>query len=121
MAHEYKWVWSPKEGRSRYEHRVLWESAFGPIPEGMQIDHINGKTKDNRLENLRLVTNQQNQYNRANVKGFTWEKNRGKWRAQITYNYKVIFLGRYDNIIDARAAYLRKYNEINGENFNGRI
>ena len=51
----------------------------------------------------------------------TMDKWSGKWKAQITHNYKNIFLGRYTNLIDARAAYLRKYNEINGENFNGRI
>ena len=109
------------DGKRRYAHRVLWESAFGPIPEGMMIDHINGDKKDNRLENLRCVTNQQNAYNRADVKGFTWDKWSGKWKAQIKHNYKNIFLGRYTDLIDARAAYLRKYNEINGENFNGRI
>ena len=109
------------DGKKRYAHRVVWESAHGPIPDGMQIDHINGIKNDNRLENLRCVTVQQNQYNRADVKGFTWDKWSGKWKAQITHNYKNIFLGRYTNLIDARAAYLRKYNEINGENFNGRI
>ena len=119
MGAGYAHVWV--DGKTQLTHRVLWESAFGPIPKGKMIDHINGDKKDNRLENLRCVTAQQNQYNRACTKGFSWDKSRGKWRAQITHNYKVIFLGRYDNIIDARAAYLRKYNEINGENFNGRI
>ena len=109
------------DGKTQYAHRAIWESAFGPIPKGMMIDHINGDTKDNRLENLRCVNRQQSAYNRADVKGFTWDKSRGKWYAQIKHNYKSIFLGRYDNIIDARAAYLRKYTEINGENFNGRI
>ena len=109
------------DGKRRYAHRVIWESAFGPIPDGMVIDHINGNGKDNRLENLRLVNKQQNGYNRADVKGFTWDKRHKKWLAQIKHNYKNIYLGRYDTIIDARAAYLRKYTEINGENFNGRI
>ena len=109
------------DGKCQLTHRVIWESVFGPIPKGMQVDHINGDKKDNRLNNLRLVTPQQNQYNRANTKGFTWCKQAGKWKAAIMCNYKHIHLGYYDNIIDARAAYLRKYNEINGENFNGRI
>ena len=46
------------------EHRVVWEEHNGPIPEGMQIDHINGDKQDNRIENLRLATNQQNSCNR---------------------------------------------------------
>lgn len=119
MTTGYCNVWV--NGKTQLTHRVLWESAYGPIPDGMQVDHINGDKMDNRLENLRIVTPQQNQYNRANVKGFSWDKRRGTWRAQITHNYKMIFLGYHDTIIDARAAYLRKYNEINGENFNGRI
>jgi len=36
-------------------HRVLWEMANGPIPEGMQIDHIDRNRTNNDLTNLRLV------------------------------------------------------------------
>ena len=39
-----------------YSHRFIWESLIGVIPEGMQIDHINGDKGDNRLSNLRLLT-----------------------------------------------------------------
>ena len=41
-------------------HRVIWALVHGEWPEG-QIDHINGVRDDNRLENLRVVTNQDNQ------------------------------------------------------------
>ena len=39
-----------------YLHRLIWAHFNGPIPEGMQIDHINGNRTDCRLENLRCVT-----------------------------------------------------------------
>lgn len=41
-------------------HRLVWEAFNGPIPEGMQIDHINGVNNDNRLCNLRVVTPKEN-------------------------------------------------------------
>lgn len=110
-----------RNGKNVMHHRVVWEEAYGPIPYGKEIDHINGIRHDNRLDNLRLVTRSQNQFNRANVKGFSWHKRKKKWEAQIKHHGKKIFLGYHSDLIDARAAYLRKYKEINGENFNGRI
>ena len=41
-------------------HRYIWERANGPIPAGMQINHINGIKDDNRLCNLELVTASEN-------------------------------------------------------------
>lgn len=45
-------------------HRVIWRDQNGDIPQGLQIDHINGDGKDNRIANLRLVTVTGNQRNR---------------------------------------------------------
>jgi hypothetical protein len=39
-----------------YIHRLIWEHAHGPIPEGMQINHRNLTKTDNRLDNLEIVT-----------------------------------------------------------------
>lgn len=41
-------------------HRLIWEAFNGPIPDGMQINHINEDKTDNRLENLELVTPKEN-------------------------------------------------------------
>lgn len=54
-----------KNGETRWflRHRVIWYYFKGEIPEGMEIDHRNGKPSDNRLENLRLVTPKENMNN----------------------------------------------------------
>jgi hypothetical protein len=41
-------------------HLIVWQSVHGPIPTGMQINHINGIKSDNRIANLELVTAQEN-------------------------------------------------------------
>lgn len=41
-------------------HRLIWETFKGPIPDGMEINHINRIKNDNRLVNLELVTSSEN-------------------------------------------------------------
>lgn len=48
-----------------YAHRVVWEAAHGPIPQGMQIDHLDANAGNNALSNLDLVTPQQNRARQA--------------------------------------------------------
>ncbi|WP_363797443.1 HNH endonuclease signature motif containing protein [Lysobacter firmicutimachus] len=38
-----------------YGHRIIWESVFGPVPDGHYIDHKNGLKSDNRISNLEPV------------------------------------------------------------------
>lgn len=89
-------------GTRQYAHRVVWFLHTGEWPE--QVDHINGNRRDNRIENLREVTNQQNAFNRRSVKGYTLY--RDKYMAYITVDYKFKFLGYYGTPEAARGAYL---------------
>lgn len=41
---------------SKFVHRIVWESFYGPIPKGMQINHINEIKTDNRLCNIELCS-----------------------------------------------------------------
>ena len=76
------------------------------------VDHRNCDPRDNSNENLRVVTQQQNNFNRSDVKGYMWDKAAKKWRAHIKLNGKQIFIGRFIKEEDARAAYLKKKEEL---------
>jgi hypothetical protein len=90
-------------------HRLIWIYHNGSINENLQIDHINGVKDNNTIENLRLVTAQQNCYNRSRLKskGYTWNKNTNKWQASIFLNGKLKYLGSFINEQEARNIYLQ--------------
>ena len=98
-------------------HRLTYLLHNPDMDQRLTIDHINGIKTDNRIENLRAISNQQNNFNRHTQKGFSWVPKLKKFRADIGVDYKVVYLGLYDTILDARAAYLRakkKYHIIEG-------
>lgn len=80
-------------GKRYYAHRVIWEMHNGPIPKELTIDHINGVRDDNRIENLQLLTQTQNNQRRFNTKGYSLH--RGKYLAQKKFNRKEYNLGVY--------------------------
>jgi hypothetical protein len=103
-------------------HRVVWEIKNGRIPVGVQIDHINHDTLDNRLENLRLCNTSENQANQrkasnklSKFKGVTWYKARNKWGVRICCHRKLLYLGLFESEIAAAKAYDEKARELFGE------
>ena len=88
-------------------HRFIIE-----CPADMQVDHVNHNKLDNRKCNLRIVTNQQNQWNKNNIKGCHFNKQRKKWTAQITTNNKKIYLGIFNTEQEASEAYLKAKLEL---------
>jgi hypothetical protein len=93
-------------------HRLIWIYHYGNIDVTLEIDHIDGNKDNNALNNLRLVTRQQNCFNRSriNAKGYSWNKKDKKWHASIWLKGKLTFLGQYVNELDARNAYLAACN-----------
>ncbi len=93
------------------------------VPKGMVVDHINHDGMDNRDANLRAATRAQNMRNRRKIsksssskyKGVTWKKDRSKWEASITFERKYIFLGHFENEIDAARAYDEAAKKYHGE------
>ena len=87
-------------------HRVCYFIFHGETPR--YIDHIDGDGSNNKIENLRSVTIQENSKNikipKDNSSGFigvSWNKGVNKWTANITSSGKDIYLGCFENIEDA--------------------
>ena len=88
----------------RYIHRYIMNA-----PEGMVVDHINGDKLDNRKCNLRICTQGENVMNRpkpknntSGCKGVNWDKVNQKWKVELKCKGKYIFLGRYENLEEAK-------------------
>ena len=98
-------------GKKYLEHRLIWLYHYGKWPKEC-IDHINGIKDDNRIENLREATRQQNSFNRksgrgssSQYKGVCWCKLSKKWKAQYWYNGKRCHVGLYETEEVAAEAY----------------
>jgi hypothetical protein len=94
-------------------HRVILERIIGrPLTEGEECDHIDGDTLNNLRCNLRLVTHQQNSWNRrkrcdakySKFKGVSKHKN-GNWWAYIQTNGVCHHLGTFATEEHAAHAY----------------
>jgi hypothetical protein len=97
-------------GEEHPAHRIIFLLHHGYCPE--YIDHVDGNRSNNRIENLRSATLNENarnckkpSHNTSGYKGVCWDKNRNKWMAYITINNKFKSLGRYEQIEDAHFAY----------------
>lgn len=93
-----------------FAHRVAWAIHYGRWPVD-QLDHINGDKSDNRISNLREVTNAQNAKNtkrhRDNKSGRTGVfqlQHRNVWLAFIMSGGKRQHLGHFRTFEDACAA-----------------
>jgi hypothetical protein len=92
-------------------------------PNGMVCDHINGRTLDNRKANLRSATYLQNCWNAgkssqscsSKYKGVTFHKMHQKWTAVICVYGKKIFLGLFEDEIEALKAYDKAVKKHFGE------
>lgn len=94
---QFKWGlgWNRKHGGNKYARRHarprLMHRLILGAPVGLYVDHINGDGLDNRRVNLRLVTPQQNQWNRRAVrggespyKGVSRDSKTGRWTASLS-------------------------------------
>jgi len=89
-------------------HRLIYEVYNGVIPEKIQVDHINGIRTDNRIENLRLVTNSQNQMNskcksnnKLGYKNITYREKRKDYYVEIKKNKKFVYRKAFKTLEEA--------------------
>lgn len=134
------WEWTGIKGPTGYGvikinphnirvHRLSFLWAKGPIPEGLQVDHICHNPSCVNPDHLRLATNKQNQENQKgpqsrNISGYRgvyWNKERRKWGALVTHRGKRIGAGHYVDPIEANAAVVAKRNELYTHNNPDRV
>ena len=106
------------KGTRYLSHRIIWLFVYGEFPEHV-IDHIDGNGLNNRLSNLRSVTQQENLKNKRrridNTSGehcVTWNTNRNKWQIYIQVNRKPKYIGIFKTLpmaVIARDKALQKY------------
>jgi hypothetical protein len=118
-GYSYTGIWMKFKQTTK---QVKMERFIMRVPKGFIIDHINGNRCDNRKENLRLVTKQENNINRCKrsgcpttYKGLTWIAKERRWKVRVKLDGKEYYVGRFVNEIDAAHAYDFKALELFGE------
>jgi hypothetical protein len=110
-------VYIDKVGYCVLVHRLLMESLRPDEwnPE-LQVDHIDGNRMNNSIDNLRMVTLNENIFNNLHfVKGYFYNKATGKYHSEINAYGKKYVLGSFNTKEEAREAYLKakkKYHKI---------
>jgi hypothetical protein len=83
-------------------HRLIFLYHYGYFPEF--VDHIDGNKQNNRIENLREASKQENSQNQkvrwtnsSGFKGVSWHKVNKKWKVALCKNYRSYYFGTYED------------------------
>jgi hypothetical protein len=107
-----------EHGRTIKMHREIMGA-----PDGVEVDHRDGDSLNNRRSNLRLATRQQNACNvrsarmckSSQYKGVCWCAPKSAWRATIVVNKKQRHLGMFEDEAAAARAYDAAAQELHGD------
>lgn len=98
-------------------HRLITGAKKGQI-----VDHKNGDTLDNRRQNLRICTHQQNMANRkvqknniSGYKGVGWEEKKNRYKVRVYKDGREFHVGYYLNVIEAAKAFDKATKKLHGE------
>lgn len=97
-------------GKRIFNHRLAWYLYYNKMPE-KNIDHINGIKNDNRIENLRDVSQRENTNNKrinrgGRLYGTSLNKKKKRWQARFRVKNKKIHIGSFTHQEEAHLAYL---------------
>ena len=98
-------------GRLVQYHNIVWVLSTGnDIPQGLEIDHIDGNKLNNNIKNLRLTTHRENHQNRkkhraGRLVGASYHKGYNSWQSYIAIDKTRIWLGYYKTEQEAHKAY----------------
>jgi hypothetical protein len=104
-------------GKMLKAHRVIWEMHYGPIPDGMVVDHKDRDPWNNHLDNLRLATPSQNNVNNSRPgrsRGVYAHRN-GTFHAHYWSGNKKFHLGTFKTEDEAAGAYRTKMLSLHGD------
>jgi frataxin-like iron-binding protein CyaY len=108
-----KWYRTPEGYAKATDHTdPRWMHSY-VLRTFEEVDHRDGHKLDNRKQNLRITTRNDNVQNSAKrginptsrYKGVHFNKQTKKWISQICIDYKITHLGSFDDEIDAAKAY----------------
>lgn len=106
LGHGQFWL----DGRKQKAYRVAYEWLVGPIPAGLEIDHMCWNSRCVNPNHLRTVTHQQNGQNRSGpaasntygIRGvYKWKQ---RWKAEGQVNGKSHHIGLFKTIEEAEQA-----------------
>lgn len=114
-----KYVTTKIKGQHWCVHKLIYMYHHGFVPD--QLDHINRNKLDNRIENLRPASPEENASNRklfsnnkSGAKGVFWDKPKNKWFVYLDVNKTRKNIGYFEDFELAELVAIEARNKYHG-------
>lgn len=134
------WIWTAARhikgygqfwhlGKMSQAHRVAYESLVGPIPNGMQLDHVCHMRCCVNPEHLHPVTSKENSENRATgnrgsvsgIRGVGWDPRSRQWFACVTHDGRAYYRAYSRDRTAAASAAVALRNQLHSNNLSDKV